>query len=205
MAYETVFDVSQRLPQLALGVAGAAVLIVVILVGLLDIDALLPWWRVVLGLAATLLIAQWLVVGAWPYALAVVVAMVVLAVIARVIDDLPPESGATLPRGSRRTIIATFMLVFVALQGLPMVKAIDLVRRENAGEAVVVEGPVRLESFGKTECMTVADRRTCYQESVISPGWNRMRYLVGGLHDGQMVRLSFLDDLIVRVEAVPDP
>ena len=68
-----------------------------------------------------------------------------------------------------------------------MVSAIDLQRRLNEGQATVLEGPVSFEGFGKTECMTVSGYRSCYSDMEVTPGYNRMRYLVGALKWGMQV------------------
>jgi len=117
------------------------------------------------------------------------------------VTEAPP---GPLPRGSRRTMIGVGMLGLTAFVGLPMVSAIDLTRRLAAGEAAVYEGPVTFESLGKTECLTVAGYRDCYGEAEVIPGWNRQRYLVGGLDSGAQLRISVLDDMIVRLE-LADP
>ena len=48
--------------------------------------------------------------------------------------------------------------------------------------------------------MTVEGHKYCYGEAEVTPGYNRMRYLVGAIESGTEVRISVIDDLIVRVE-----
>jgi hypothetical protein len=197
MTYEVVFDVWQRLPQLALGVVAALALLVVIGAGLRNIDALLARWPLVLGLGTSCLFLQWLIVGEWPYVLAGSVVIGILIALARA----PRAPADKLPLGSRRLIVGLFMLVFAAFQGLPMIAAIDLDRRLMDGEAQIVEGPVRFVPFGgKTECLIVDGQRFCYSEAEVTSGYNRQRYLIGALRDGDQVRLSVIDGLIVRLE-----
>ena len=196
MTYEVVFDVWQRLPQLALGVVAALALLVVIGAGLWNIDALLPRWPLVLGLGTTCLFLQWLVVGEWPYVLAGSIVIGIMVALARV----PRAPADKLPLGSRRLIVGLCMLVFAALQGLSMIAAIDLDRRLIDGQAQVVEGPIRFTSGGKTECFTVEGQHFCYSETEVTAGYNRQRYLIGALRDGDQVRLSVIDGLIVRLE-----
>ena len=199
MTYEVAFDVSQRIPQLGIGIVAAVALAIDFIVGLLDFDLLPPRWSIVFGLGALLLVLQWLVVGAWPYALAAIVFVSAVVVAARS-NALRAASRRRLPPGTRRMVIGTFMLILVAGQGLPMVSAINLVRELGEGRAAVYEGPVTIEGFGKTECMTVSTYRYCYSEAVVTPGYNRMRYLFGALESGMLVRVSVIDDLIVRLE-----
>ena len=197
MAYEVVFDVWQRLPQLALGVVAALALLAVIGAGLWKIDALLRRWPLVLGLGTACLFLQWLIVGEWPYVLAGSVVIGIMVALARA----PRAPANKLPLGSRRLIVGLFMLVFAAFQGLPMIAAIDLDRRLMDGEAQIVEGPVRFVPFGgKTECLFVDEQRFCFSEAEVTAGYNRQRYLTGALRDGDQVRLSVIDGLIVRLE-----
>jgi hypothetical protein len=200
MTYEVVFDVWQRLPQLALGVVAALALLVVIGAGLWDLNALLPRWPLVLGLGTTCLFLQWLIVGEWPYVLAGSVVIGIIVALARA-SRAPADK---LSLGSRRLIVCTFgmfMLVFAAFQGLPMIAAIDLDRRLMDGEAQIVEGPVRFVPFGgKTECLVVDGQRFCHSEVEVTAGYNRQRYLIGALRDGDQVRLSVIVGLIVRLE-----
>ena len=197
MTYEVVFDVWQRLPQLALGVVAALGLLVVIGAGLWNFDALVPRWPLVLGLGTTCLFLQWLIVGEWPYVVAGSVAIGIMVGLARA----PRAPADKLPVGSRRLIVGLFMLVIAAFQGLPMVAAIDLDRRLMDGEAQIVEGPVRFGPFGgKAECLNVDGQRFCYSEWIVTAGYNRPRYLIGALRDGDQVRLSVIDGLIVRWE-----
>ena len=48
MPYRGVFDVSERLPQLAVGVVATVVLLAIIAIGLLNADVVLARWPVVL-------------------------------------------------------------------------------------------------------------------------------------------------------------
>jgi hypothetical protein len=198
MTYEVVFDVWQRLPQLALGVVAALALPIVICAGLWNFDALVPRWPLVLGLGTTCLFLQWLIVGEWPYVLAGSVVIGIMVALARA----PRAPAEKLPVGSRRLVVGLFMLVFAAFQGLPMIAAIDLSRRLIDGEAQIIEGPVRFVPFGgKTECLIVDGQRFCYSEWEVTAGYNRQRFLIGALRDGDRVRLSVIDGLIVRLEA----
>lgn len=199
MAYQVVFDVSQRLPQLAIGVVAAVVLAVVIAAGLWDSDAILERWPVVLGVGAASLALQLLIGGEWPYFLGGAVIIVTVLALERA-GHAGTGRARRRPPGAAAFVLGFFALVFATLQGLAMVPAIDLNRRLIAGEALVVEGTVTVESFVKTECLAVADQRICYSESTISPGYNRRQYLIGGLESGRQVRQSIIDGLIVRLE-----
>jgi hypothetical protein len=199
MTYETVFDVSQRLPQLALGVVAAVALVMVLLAAFLDVDGALRRGRVVLGLGAILLAIQWFVVGEWPFVVALVVVTGVIVLLERAGDPDAPATRRWIP-GAGPLLVGVFALILSTFQGLPMVAAIGLSNRLAAGDASVVEGPVTIKSFGKTECLTVETQRFCYSEAEVTPGYNRRQYLFGGLATGSYVRLSVIDGLIVRLE-----
>jgi hypothetical protein len=199
MAYQVVFDVSQRLPQLAIGVVAAIVLAVVIAAGLWDSDAVLERWSVVFGVGAAAVALQLLIGGEWPYLLGGAVVVVTVLALERA-GHAGTGRASRLPPGAGAFVLGLFALVFAALQGLAMIPAIDLNHRLIAGEASVVEGTVTVESFVKTECLVVANRRICYSEWAISPGYNRRQYLIGALESGSQVRLSIIDGLIVRLE-----
>jgi hypothetical protein len=208
MTYEVLFDVSQRLPQLAIGIAASVALVGVIAFGLYDSDEALKRSPLVLLIGATCVGLQWLVVGEWPYLLGG--AVVIMVIIGLELagkgtsgeDPIPPAKGRRIGMqpGAAIFMVGLFTLILAAFQGLPMVKAIDLDRRLLAGEATVIEGTVTVESFGKSECLSVDEERFCYSEATVTPGYNRQRYINGPLETGLHVRLSVIDDQIVRLE-----
>ena len=209
MPYRVVFDVSERLPQLAVGVVATVVLVIVIAVGLWNVDAVLGRWPVVLGLGAGLLGLTWLIGNLWAYALAVAVATAVIVALELAgrpaVDDgsesyVPPPPRRQ-PPGSIGLLVGLFALVFAAGIGLPMIAAFDLQRKLLAGQATVVEGPVMIEQGGKSECLVVDAQRFCYSNATSTPGWNRQRTILGGPFDtGDQVRLSIVGGQIVRLE-----
>jgi hypothetical protein len=208
MTYEVLFDVSQRLPQLAIGIAAAVALVGVIAFGLLDSDEALKRWPLILIIGATCVGLQWLVVGEWPFVLGGAVVIIVIIGLERAGEGMTGQDStdpaARKPIGMRPGAaifgVGLFTLILAAFQGLPMVAAIDLDRRLLAGEAKVIEGTVTVKSFGKSECLSVAEQRFCYSESTVTPGYNRQRYINGPLETGFHVRLSVIDDQIVRLE-----
>jgi hypothetical protein len=209
MPYRVVFDVSERLPQLAVGVAATIVLLAIIAIGLLNADVVLARWPVVLGLGAGLLGLTWLIGNLWAYALAVAVVttvIVALELAGRPAEDdgsesyVPPPPRRQ-PPGLMGMMAGLFALVFAAGIGLSMIGAFDLQRKLLAGQALVVEGPVMIEPGGKTECLVVDAQRFCYSDTHSTPGWNRQRTLLGGPFDtGDQVRLSIVNGQIVRIE-----
>lgn len=208
MTYQVLFDVSQRLPQLAIGIAASVALVGVIGLGLLDSDAALERWPLVLLIGGICVGLQWLVVGQWPYLLAGAVVIIVIVGLERAGQGtsgeapIPPTKGRPIGMRPGAAIfgVGLFTLILAAFQGLPMFRAIDLDRRLLAGEATIIEGTVTVESFGKSECLSVDEHRFCYSESTVTPGYNRQRYINGPLQTGLHVRLSIIDDQIVRLE-----
>ena len=208
MTYAVVFDVSERLPQLALGVI-AAVLVVVLCVAAISLrGGLLPRWPLVLGIGAGVLAAQFLLGQLWAFALAVaVVAGVVIALeLAGRPEDhdwqhVQPRLSRRMPYGQSGLLAGIFALAIAAVLGIPMVGALDLERRLMAGEASVVDGPVMIVAGGKQECLVVDAQRFCYSNAEVQPGWNRVQTVLGGpFGTGDQVRLSIIDDQIVRIE-----
>jgi hypothetical protein len=208
VTYQVVFDVSERLPQLAVGVVAAIVLLVVIAAGLRDAEVVVAWWPLVLGLGAGLLAIEWLLGGLWVYALAVVTVTAVVAALEWATRPRADDDDAYVPPPPRRMqsgaggmVVGLFALVAAAGIGLPMVGAFELERRLLDGQATIVEGPVMIESRGKTDCLVVDAQRFCYPDAEIIPGFNRHQTIPGGaLRTGDRVRLSVVAGEIVRIE-----
>ena len=208
MTYEVVFDVSERLPQVAVGVVAVAVLVVLLTVALWRGGVPVQRWKLVLGLGAGILATQFLVGRLWAFAIAVgVVGAVVFALeeAGKPDDDDDwrdrPRNPRALPYGVVGLLVGIVAMAVAASFGLPMVTAIDLERRLLAGEATVVEGPVMVEARGKSECLVVDAQRYCYSNGGAQAGYNTVRTILGGPFDtGDQVRLSIIDDQIVRIE-----
>jgi len=98
--------------------------------------------------------------------------------------------------------------VFDALSGIGKIGAIDLTQQLRAGRADQLEGSV--EHFfevagGKNECLSIEDRRFCYSDWEITPGFNRTRALGGPIEPGLQVRVAAIGDTIVRLEVASAP
>ena len=201
MTYRLAFDVSQQIPEIAVGAAGATLLIGVIAVGLFAFDDLVEAWRPLA--VASLLLA--VVVGVLEQSRSFLFP-IAFGVIGTGVDVLRERVEAfrqlRVPRGSVATITCTFMLVFVAGAGLSRFGAVDLTNRLNAGEADVLEGEVAqfYEVPLKNECFTVEDRRFCYSDGADRPGFTRSRAYGGPIEPGLRVRVSAIGDTIVRLE-----
>lgn len=202
MTYEVVFDVADRVPLIALGAAAAVLAALVIIAGLWDVDLVLPFWPFVVGAAAAFVVLE-MVIGQsrsnllflWPVTMATI--MEVLR------DRVPGIPTERMPRGGAGTMFGLFTLVFAALFGLGTFGAISLSQQLRAGNADVLEGPLT-DFYGgngaKTECFTVQERRFCYSDSNVTPGFNRMRDYGGPIEPGQYVRVAAIGDQIVRLE-----
>jgi len=207
VTYAVVFDVSERLPQLVLGVVSAVLVVVLLAAALWRRDGLRQLWPLVLGVGAGVLAAQFLLGQLWAFALAV--AVVVGVVIALELAGRPADHDwQQQPRPTRRVsygqgavLVGLVALGAAPFIGLPMIGALDLERRLAAGEATVLEGPVMIEAGGKQECLVVDAQRTCYSVGVVQPGYNRVQTVLGGpFSTGDQVRLSIIGDQIVRIE-----
>ncbi len=208
MTYEVVFDVSERLPQLAVGVVASGALVVLILVGLVNTDALLKRWPILLGVGAAFAGLQFVLAHEWPFAIATAVGVgVIYALETAGLPDADPDWhevpgwSRRVPRGGGAVMAGTFGLIFAVFVGLPMYAAVGLERQLLAGEATVLEGPVMVEARPKEECLVVDAQRYCYSNAIVQPGYNRTRTILGGPFDtGDQVRLSVIGDQIVRIE-----
>jgi hypothetical protein len=202
MTYELVFDVADRVPLIALGAAAAVLAVLVILAGLWDVGVLLPAWPLLVGAAVTFVGLEMVVdksrsqlLFLWPVTLATIME------VAR--DRVPGVPTNRLPRGGAATMFGTFTLVFAALFGLGTFGAIGLSQQLGAGRAEVLEGALT-DFYGgngaKTECFTVEERRFCYSDFTVTPGFNRMRDFGGPMQPGLQVRVSAIGGQIVRLE-----
>jgi hypothetical protein len=208
MTYHVIFDVADRVPDIAIGAIGLVLFAGVGFAALADLDAVLARWPLVL-VAGTTLVTLEAVVDRRPIGLLFAVVPVVAAVGSELYGRSIPVAGTRrgLPREAIATVLGTFQLVFAMGFGLPMISAIWLSQQLADGQAVVVEGTVRidLEVFGKNECISVADSSFCYSDSNVTAGFNRTRALGGPMRDGLQVRISSIGDTIVRVEVAEAP
>jgi hypothetical protein len=203
MAYHVIFDVADRIPDIALGAVALVLFAGVGLVALVDLDAVLARWPVLLTAGASLVALEavvnrsllLLVFSGFPFA---------MGVGSELYHRRVPSGAAAQGTACRRhrddagVVPARLAMSF----GLPMISAVGLSRQLADGEVVVVEGPVRidLEVFGKNECISVAGRSFCYSDSNVTAGFNRTRALGGPMRNGLQVRISSIGDTIVRVE-----
>lgn len=209
MSYRVIFDVADRLPDIALGAAALVMLAGVILVGLWHFESLLARWPLVLTAGASLFALE-AIVNQEPLDLVwSVVFSAIVAAAERYRHRVPAPARSTgPPLGGIATAVGLFMLVFAVGFGLAMLPAIGLSRQLAAGRAAVIEGPLTIYfevGGGKNECIALADRRFCYSDWVLTPGFNRTRALGGPLRDGLQVRLSAIGGTIVRVEVAETP
>lgn len=209
MPYRVIFDVADRLPDIALGATALVLFAGVGVAALWDLDALLARWPLVLTAGAGLLALESivdrrpLVVGFGVFAVAIGAGSELYN---RRVPAAQRQKG--LPLGGTGTMLGTFLLVFAMVLGLPMISAIGLSHQLAEGRAEVAEGPVTIDfevGGGKNECISVADRRFCYSDWEITPGFNRTRALGGPMRDGLQVRISSIGDTIVRVEVADAP
>lgn len=209
MSYRVVFDVVDRLPDIALGLAALVMLAGVILAGLWQFEELLPRWPLVLTVGAGLFALQ-AIADRRPLVAGGSLLFFAIAAASELYNRriAATERSIGLPLGGTGTAVGTFLLVFAVSFGLPMIPAIGLSRQLTEGQAEVVEGPVTIYfevGGGKNECISVTDRQFCYSDWVLTPGFNRTRALGGPIHDGLQVRLRVIGDTIVRLEVAEGP
>ncbi len=201
MTYRLVFDVGHQVPEIAIGVAGAVVLIGVIGGGLLAFEATIKAWRTIAVAAFVLALALLFLEQSRSLFFPIG-----FAAIGTAIDLLRNRVEAfrhfTSPRGTIATVACAFLLVLVAGVGLSKFGSIDLADRLNAGQAVVLEGPVTdfFEVPTKEECFSVQLHRFCYVDTVASPGFHRIRAYGGPINPGLPVRVTAIGNTIVRLE-----
>ena len=201
MTYRLVFDVAQQIPEIAVGIAAAVLLIGVIGAGLWAFDDLVRGWRPIA--IATFTLAAVLLVLEQTRSLFFPIGFAIAATIPDLLRDrVEAFSQFKVPRGTVATIGCTFLLVLVAGVGLSRFGAIDLANRLNSGQADVLEGPVTqfYEVPMKNECFTIEDRRFCYSDTAGSPGFNHTRAYGGPVNPGKSVRVAAIGDTIVRLE-----
>jgi hypothetical protein len=205
MEYRVIFDVTDRVPDIALGAIALVLFAGLGAAALLNLETVLARWPLVLTAGAVLLALeavvdrQLLVLGFCAFAF-------IIAAGSELQNRRRPETGARkrLPAGGGATMFGVFLLAFAVFFGLPMISAIGLSQQLAEGRAEVVEGPVAIDfevGGGKNECIRVAARRFCYSDWILTPGFNRTRALGGPLRDGLQVRISSIGDTIVRLEA----
>ena len=201
MTYRLVFDVAQRIPEIAVVIAATILLFGVIAAGLWAFAELVNAWRQIAVASLTLAVVELVLEqsrsGLFPLAFGLIG---VGAEVARTrVEGL--DQFRT-PRGAIATLTCTFLLVWTAGTGLGKFGAIDLTNRLNAGEAQVLEGPVTQfsEVALKSECFAVQGRQFCYSDAVVTPGFSRTRAYGGPINPGMSVRVWAIGETIVRLE-----
>jgi hypothetical protein len=211
--WQTIFDASERFPNVALG--WTALLVLVVIVGLVMARPTRPFvlrrWWLVLGIGAALLSAYaihetyWFVT-AWALSSALVVALN---------EWRGPRfqwsgraGGKYAPAGTFAVMWAIGLLVVAGGVGAAQTGAVGLSQRLAEGRVTVLVG--RISSYysapqGKNDCLSVQDHRFCFSDWQITPGFNRTQFFGSPLRDGTMVRLSVAGDTIARVELATSP
>jgi len=201
LTYRLAFDITQRIPEIAVGIAAAILLLGVIAAGLWAFGDLIRGWRVIavasITVAVVLAILEQSRSALFPLG---------FAVIGVGVDAFRNRIEAIgqwdVPRGAPTTMVCVFLLLWTAGSGLGRFGAIDLANQRNRGQADVLEGQVTQfsEVALKSECFTVEGRRFCYADSVASPGFSRTRAYGGPINPGLSVRVTAIGDTIVRLE-----
>lgn len=205
-SFHTVFDVSDRIPEVIAGWMALAVLVVIVIITLIPTSRawlLRHWWLgpliaapmsiFVLGLERNWWFLVWSI--AWVF-------------FSLVMELRGPKvrwaGGGEAPAGTVGLMFGAAPLLFVAaLFGAGGTGAISLARQLQAGDAAVVSGQVYDYVEGparKSDCFSVEARRFCVSVWVVSPGFHAQRQFGTPIVEGATVRLSLIGDTIVRVE-----
>jgi hypothetical protein len=209
MSYRVIFDVADRFPDIGLGVAAVVVLAGVILAGLWAFEGVIARWPLVLTAGASLAAFEAIINRQLVFLVGSLAIFAIVAAAEEYNRRFPaPGLLKRPPLGGAGTAVGLFLLIYAALTGLAMIPATRLSDQLAGGQAEVIEGPVTIYlevASGKNECISVADRRFCYSDWVITPGFNRTRALGGPMGNGLQVRLSAIENTIVRVELADAP
>jgi hypothetical protein len=201
LTYRVVFDIAQRIPEIAVGIAAAILLFGLIAAGLWAFGDLIRAWRVIAVASIAVAIVEAILEQSRSALFPLVFAVIAVAVdVFR--DRIEALAQWDVPRGAPTTMVCVFLLLWTAGSGLGRFGAIDLANELNRGRADVLEGQVTQfsEVALKSECFTVEGRRFCYADSIVSPGFSRTRAYGGPINPGLSVRVAAIGDTIVRLE-----
>ena len=201
MTYRLVFDIAQRIPEIAVGIAAAILLFGLIAAGLWAFGDLIPAWRVIAVVSIAVAVVEAILEQSRSALFPLGFAAIGVGVdVFR--DRIEALAQWDVPRGAPTTMVCVFLLLWTAGSGLGRFGAIDLANQLNRGRADVLEGQVTQfsEVALKGECFTVEGRRFCYADSVVSPGFSRTRAYGGPINPGLSVRVAAIGDTIVRLE-----
>ena len=181
MTYRVVFDVHDRLPDIAIGLGAAALATCFAILVLGRVSAALALGPLAAGAGTGLVLAE-----AWgdqdpTFILFAVVGLVLtIGILGR------RQADAGLTRLRPRAAIAMFPLLLAAILGLSGFGALHLGDELAAGHASVIEGQVVIyvdAGPGRTECISVAQHDFCDGATLI-PGFSHTRSLGGPLREG---------------------
>lgn len=207
MDYQLVFEVGERIPEIAFGVAALFALVVFIVIGLFAFDDLARVWALILGVALVLGVLEW-AIDKTPADAPFLALPAIVGIFEFVRGRDPDLADLKLPPGGMATMFGVFALVFVALNGVGRFGAIDLTNRLQAGAVERLEGQVTRffeVAGGKNECWSLGERRFCYSDWTSTPGFNRTHSLGGPIAPGTQIRVAVVGDTIVRLEVAAAP
>jgi hypothetical protein len=168
--YQLVFDVADRIPDIALGIAALVALALVVGAGLWAFDDLLSAWPLTAGVAISIGALQAVndqSLGASAMFL-LVPSLVCVAEVLR--GRFPSLSTTRVPRGAGPTMFATFLLFLDAMSGIGRLGAIGLSQQLRSGGADQIEGNVTGFFEGTGARTSVSLSRT--GDSATQTGWS---------------------------------
>jgi hypothetical protein len=214
MTYSVIFEISQRIPEIALAApAIPATAVMAVLAVREETRPLLrrtAWfWLGFAGLEWT--VFQAAAIGAlFGLFFGLLIGLPAIAGAAALFTRDPESIAETVagrPRlGTVGFLFALLLSLVIAICGVGLWSAIGLQQSLAAGDAVVVEGPVE-DAVNPTwgyETFTVDGHTYRYQDSPNYPGFHQTAANWGPIHNGVRVRVWSIGEVIVRLEVASD-
>lgn len=207
MTYHTVFDISDRFPEVAIGVIALLGWLAIVALALRSSSRQIlrrtAWFWAGAGGVVWCALAAHNIGG--PYGLAFGGGFGAAGMAAAVAAwrNLPPAGDrGGVPARSFGPFVAFFLLLFTSLIGIHQFGSVGLASQLASGDTTVVAGTVQ-DSYGDTwasQCFTVSGHKFCIDNSPSNVGFHQSANDGGPIHDGLQVRVSSIGDVVVRVE-----
>ena len=209
-AFSRAFDVSERIPMVLAGCVSLLLLGVALILFAVPrwrAGLLRRWWLAVIAVVPLYVIVSAQAHMVWPFLWGAGWVAIGAAneLRGQRFQWSPRLGNATAPPGSLGILAAGGLLAFSLFEGLSQYQAPALAAQLERGQAIVLSGPVEgyveVAPAGKNDCFSVAKRRFCVSDWILtSPGFRQTKSSGTPLANGEVVRLSVIGNAIVRVE-----